>query len=64
LIECAELYRLIYYIERIRTFIGTFGWDGFRIRKWIDAFTVFEEDAASRYDSGLRANRGIISGQA
>jgi thiamine kinase-like enzyme len=41
--ECAELYRLIYYIERIHTFLGPFGLDSRRISRWIEAFRKFEK---------------------
>jgi thiamine kinase-like enzyme len=42
--EYAELYRLIYYIERIHTFLGSFGLDSQRISRWIKAFILFEEN--------------------
>jgi len=43
IIECAELYRLVYYIERIDTFLGSFGLDSQRISRWIRVFREFEE---------------------
>ncbi len=48
LCECAELYRLVYYIERTHTFLGSFGLDSWKINKWIEAFGQFEERAGGR----------------
>jgi hypothetical protein len=48
LCECAELYRLVYYIERTHTFLGSFGLDSWKISKWIEAFGQFEESAGGR----------------
>ena len=42
--EYAELYRLVYYIERIHTFLGPFGLDSQRISRFIDAFGKFEKN--------------------
>jgi thiamine kinase-like enzyme len=38
----ANLYRLIYYIERIHTFLNPFGLDSRKISRWIKAFEKFE----------------------
>ena len=43
LLECAELYRLIYYIERVLTFLGPFGLVSSKIIRWIEAFGKFEK---------------------
>jgi hypothetical protein len=43
--EYAELYRLIYYIERIHTFLGPFGLDIQRISRFIEAFGKFEKNS-------------------
>ena len=48
IIECAELYRLVYYIERIHSFITSFGLDSQRITRWVDAFLSFEENIKGR----------------
>jgi thiamine kinase-like enzyme len=48
LVECAELYRLVYYIERIHTFLGSFGLDSLRISRWIEAFREFEGKVGDR----------------
>jgi hypothetical protein len=45
ILEYAELYRLIYYIERIHTFLGSFGLDSQRISRWIKAFILLENNS-------------------
>jgi hypothetical protein len=54
LVECAELYRLVYYIERIHTFLGSFGLDSQRISRWIRVFREFEEKSDGERNSMRR----------
>lgn len=48
IIECAELYRVVYYIERIHSFLTSFGLDSQRIVRWVDAFLDFEANIKGR----------------
>lgn len=43
LVENSDLYRFIYYIERIHTFLTTFKLNNLEIKKWTDSFKKFEK---------------------